>query len=100
LKVKAITDWPIPTNVSQVRSFHGLAGFYRRFVKVFSTIAAPLNQLTKKGVVFKRGEPQEKAFQELKKHFTKAPLLVLPDFTKSFEIKCNASGIWIGGVLV
>jgi hypothetical protein len=49
-KVEAIHDWPIPKNLSQVRSFLGLAGFYRRFVKDFSTIAAPLNELTKKGV--------------------------------------------------
>jgi hypothetical protein len=51
-KVEAIHGWPIPKNLSQVRSFLGLVGFYRRFVKDFSTIAAPLNELTKKGVSF------------------------------------------------
>lgn len=66
-KVAAIKEWPTPENVSQLRSFHGLASFYRRFVKDFSTIAAALNELTKKGVVFKSGEPQENAFRELKK---------------------------------
>jgi len=99
-KIKAIKEWPTPENVNQVRSFHGLAGFYRRFVKDFSTIAAPLNELTKKGVAFNWREPQEIAFQELKKRLTKAPLLVLPDFTKTFEVECEASGIEIGGVLM
>ena len=99
-KIKAIKEWPTPENVNQVRSFHGLAGFYRRFVKNFSTIAAPLNELTKKGVAFNWHEPQEIAFQELMKRLTEAPLLVLPDFTKTFEVECDASGIGIGGVLM
>ncbi|KAK1601999.1 hypothetical protein QYE76_027104 [Lolium multiflorum] len=99
-KVEAIHNWPTPTNVGQVRSFHGLAGFYRRFVKDFSTIACPLNELTKKNVPFVWGKAQQKAFDELKKRLTEAPLLVLPDFAKTFEIECDASGLGIGGVLM
>jgi hypothetical protein len=86
-KVQAIKDWQTPVNVSQVRSFHGLAGFCRRFVRDFSTIAAPLNELTKKGVEFKWRQSQENAFQELKRRLTEAPLLVLTDFTKTFEVE-------------
>ncbi|KAK1579643.1 hypothetical protein QYE76_016621 [Lolium multiflorum] len=99
-KVEAIHNWPTPTNVGQVRSFHGLAGFYRRFVKDFSTIACPLNELTKKNVPFVWGKAQQNAFDELKKRLTEAPLLVLPDFTQTFEIECDASGLGIGGVLM
>ena len=72
-KIEAIQNWPIPMTVSQVRSFLGLAGFYRRFVKDFSTIAAPLNALTKKGVPFVWGAAQDNAFDELKRLLTSAP---------------------------
>ena len=74
-KVEAIQGWPVPKTITQVRSFLGLAGFYRRFVKDFSTIAAPLNELTKKGVPFSWGKVQENSFNMLKDKLTHAPLL-------------------------
>jgi hypothetical protein len=99
-KITDIQDWPTPMNISQVQSFHVLAGFYRRFVKDFSSIATPLNELTKKGVPFVWGAVQDHAFDELKHLLTSGYLLALLNFSKQFEVECEASGIGIGGVLM
>jgi len=85
-KVKTIREWSIPKNANEVRSFHGLASFYRRFVKNLSSLVAPLNELVKKNVVFKWTDVHEKAFNLLKDKLTNAPFLCLPNFDKAFEI--------------
>jgi hypothetical protein len=100
VKIEAIKSWPISATLTQLQSFLGLAGFYRRFVRDFSTIAAPLNYLTKKGVPFYWRAAQEHSFNTLIDKLTHAPLLQLPDFGKTFELECDASGIRIGGVLL
>jgi hypothetical protein len=70
--------------------------FYRHFIRDFSTIAAPLNVLTKKAVLFQWGATQDQAFHTVIDKLTHAPLLQLPDFSKTFELECDASGIGIG----
>jgi hypothetical protein len=99
-KVKAIKEWPTLKSITKVRSFHGLASFYWRFVKNFSTLAAPLTEIVKKFVGFKWGSEQDRAFIEIKERLCGAPLLVLSNFSKTFEIEYDVSGIGIGTILM
>ena len=99
-KIEAIKTWPQPTNLQQVRSFLGLTGFYRWFVKDFSTISALLRALSKKNAPFVWGPLQSTAFDELQSLLTHPPILSLPNFDRMFEIHCDANGNGIGGVLM
>jgi hypothetical protein len=100
-KVKAIVDWEPPKSVPALRSFLGLASYYRKFIKNFAEIATPLTNLLKKFAVTYEWEGAcDEAIETLKGILVKAPMLKLPDFDKDFEIHSNPSDFAIGGVLV
>jgi hypothetical protein len=100
VKIEAIKSWLIPTTLTKLQSFVGLEGFYQCFVRDFSTVAAPLNDLTKKSVKLHWDATQDQAFHTLIDKFTHAPLLQHPNFGKTFELEYNASGIGIRGILL
>jgi hypothetical protein len=93
-------DWKPPKSMHQIRSFLGLARYYRRFIPNFSKIAKPMTELLIKGVKFVWSEACEEAFHMLRQHLTSAPVLVQPDNSKLFEVLCDASGMGLGCVLM
>ncbi|CAA0841948.1 Uncharacterized mitochondrial protein AtMg00860, partial [Striga hermonthica] len=99
-KVSAVQNWSTPRSPSEVRSFLGLAGYYRRFIEGFSKIALPLSQLTRKSVKFEWTDRCEASFQELKRRLTSAPVLTIPDPSRSFTIFSDASRQGLGCVLM
>jgi hypothetical protein len=90
--VKEIVAWSIPTIVTEIRSFLGLAGYYRRFIEGFSKIAKPMTSLLEKGREFKWDEKCQDSFDQLKKRLMSPPVLVMPDLQKGFDIYCDACG--------
>ena len=98
-KVKAIREWPTPTNVTEVRSFLGLASYYRRFVQNFSEVARPLTKLTEKGRTFEWDSENDVAFDTLKRNLIDAPILAYPSLGDPFIVDVDASFFGIGGVL-
>ena len=99
-KIEAVVEWLQPKNVTEIRSFLGLAGYYRRFVEGFSKIATPMTALTRKGQKFMWTEACENSFQELKKRLTTAPVLTIPQGTTGFAIYCDASKLGLGAILI
>ncbi|GJW37562.1 putative nucleotidyltransferase, ribonuclease H [Tanacetum coccineum] len=96
----AITKWPRPTTVTEVRSFLGLARYYRRFVEGFSLLALPLTKLMRKGEKFVWNEEREKSFEELKRRLVSSPILTLPSGTGGYQIYSDASKKGLGCVLM
>jgi hypothetical protein len=99
-KVQVVAEWNRPTTVTEIRSFLGMAGYYRRFIMDFSKLAAPLTRLTRKGEKFEWTEKCEENFQELKNRLSTAPVLALPIAGEEFTIYCDASKIGLGCVLM
>ena len=99
-KVSDVSNWNPPQDVSEVWSFLGMVGYYRRFIKGFSKIAKPMTSLLEKNAKFVWTEQCQASFEELKKRLTTAPVLVLLDLNKSFSIYCDASRLGLGCVLM
>ncbi|GJW65091.1 reverse transcriptase domain-containing protein [Tanacetum coccineum] len=99
-KIEAVKNWKAPTTSSEIRSFLGLAGYYRRFIANFSKIAKPLTSLTQKNQKYVWGVEQEEAFQTLKNNLCDAPILSLPDGVEDFVVYCDASNQGLGCVLM
>jgi hypothetical protein len=99
-KVEAVLNWERPRSVTKVRSFLGLAGYYRRFILGFSDIALPLTRLTRKGASFDWDATCEMSFRTLKEKLTSTPVLLIPDPTKKYIVYCDASAKGLGCVLM
>ena len=99
-KVEGVLNWLAPRSVKEVQKFLGLANYYRRFIKDFARIAAPLHVLVRKEQKWKWKEEQEEAFEKLKAGFTTEPVLAIPDIDKEMRVEADASDYVTGGVLL
>jgi hypothetical protein len=99
-KVAGILDWKAPKDVRGIKSFIGMAGYYRRFIEGFSKIARPMTALLATKVEFKWTPACQKSFESLKEKLTTTPVLILPDVHKSFSVYCDASCTGLGCVLM
>ena len=99
-KVRDVLSWKPPKDVSEIRSFLGMAGYYRRFIEGFSKLAKPMTALLEKNAKFVWTKQCQNSFEELKKRLTSSLVLILPDLTKSFSIYCDASRQGLGYILM
>ncbi|CAM4667952.1 unnamed protein product [Leuciscus chuanchicus] len=98
-KVKAVVEWPIPDSRKALQRFLGFANFYRRFIRNFSQLAAPLTALTSPKTTFRWSDAAEAAFAKLKDRFVSAPILIAPDSSRQFVVEVDASEVGVGAVL-
>ena len=98
-KIEAVLNFKKPSNPTDVQAFLGLSGYYRKFIKNFSTRAKPLTELTKKNQPFYWTEACEKAFQDLKNCLCSSPVLRYPNYSKEFTLTTDASNVGLGGIL-
>lgn len=98
-KIEAVVKWSVPSSVKCLRSFLGLSGYYRKFIRGYAELSKPLTDLLKKGA-FQWNDSAQQAFDKLKQALVAAPVLALPNFEKTFEIETNASKEGIGAMLV
>jgi hypothetical protein len=99
-KIQAVASWATPRSLKELRSFLGLAGYYRRFVRHFGILAKPLTTLLKKGFMFVWTSQHTTAFQALKDALVSAPVLALPNFALPFCLETDASNQGVGAVLM
>ena len=99
-KVAGIVDWPQPTTLRQLRSFLSFGNYYRRFIRNYSDMTRPLNELLQKDTTYEWTEESEQAFQNLKKKFTSQPVLIIPNQAKPFYVESDASDYATGAVLM
>jgi hypothetical protein len=99
-KIQDVLNWNPPKNVLEIRSFLGLAGYYRRFIEGFSKIVKPLTSLLEKGKEFKWDDKCQACFKELEKKLTTAPVLIMPDIHKGFDVYYDVSQQGLGCVLM
>ena len=99
-KISAITAWEAPKTVTEIRSFLGLAGYYRRFVDKFLTLAAPMTQLLHKGAKFEWTPERQKCFEEIKRLLVSAPILAMPKPDVDYSVYTDASRVGLGCVLM
>jgi RNase H-like domain found in reverse transcriptase len=99
VKLGGIRDWFVPTMLKQTQSFLGFGNFYQKFISHYSELAQPLNDLTKKDKKFKWTTDCQEAFDTMKKQFMEEPVLLMPNQSKLFQIKSDASKVATGAVL-